>query len=334
MPVGSGPFEFLSAEQDEDVTLKRNADYWASPPKIAGVQFRIVPDATTRALELRKGSADIELNALPADTVAALRMEPKLQATHAPGSSYQYVGLNLQNSKLTLPVRQAIAYAINRDELIDSLWRGMVRPASSLLPPEHWAYVADLPKYPYDPSKARELLDQAGIRPAIDGIRLRLEMIISTDQSGLELASVMQNQLARVGIALDIRSYEFATFFADIIKGNFDLYSLRWTGANEDPDIFEYCFSSDKVPPKGANRGRYANPELDRLIAVGRNSTDIAVRRAAYEQVQRILNQDLPYIHLWYVDNVAVHNQRLTNLHLFPSGNYDFLTEVVAGPIS
>ena len=328
-PIGSGPFEFVSATQDESVVLRRNAEYWGDVPNISAVEFRVVPDATTRALELRKGSADIALNSLTADMAGALSREPNLLVTKAPGNSYQYIGLNLENPKLSRPVRQAIAYAINRDELIAYLWKDMVRPANSILPPEHWAYAQDLPAYPYDPEKARQLLDQAGFHPGAGGVRLRLDMKTSTDQTGRELAAVLQNQLARVGIALEIRSYEFATFYADVVKGNFDLFSLRWAAGNDDPDIFEFCFASSKFPPAGANRGHYSNADVDRLIDAGRNTTDLEARRAAYAQVQQILNQDLPYIHLWYMDNVAVHNNRLTNLHLFPNGNYDFLTEVI-----
>ncbi|HWP84247.1 MAG TPA: ABC transporter substrate-binding protein [Terriglobia bacterium] len=327
-PIGSGPFQFVSFVQDEAVRLRRNPAYWASPPRVAAVEFRIVPDATTRALELRKGSADVALNSLPADTVAVLQKEAHLRVLQAPGNTYQYLGLNLENRQLSRPVRQAIAYAINREDLIRHLWRGLVRPANSILPPQHWAHEANLPSYGYDPLKALALLEAAGLAADHRGVRLRLEMKTSTDQTGRELAAVLQEQLSRVGIQLTIRSYEFATFFADIIKGNFDLYSLRWTGANEDPDIFEFCFASDKVPPNGANRGRYSNPAVDEMIAAARKSTDLPTRRALYAEIQRILNQDLPYIHLWHLDNVAVYNRRLTNLHLFPSGNYDFLTEV------
>ena len=332
-PVGSGPFRFVSAAQDEDVVLERNPDYWAEPPRIERVQFRIVPDATTRALELRKGSADIALNVLTADMVAALRREPDLQVTHEAGNSYQYIALNLANPRLTLPVRQAIARAINRDELVASLWQNLVRPASSILPPEHWAYRSDLAPYAYDPQRAEELLDQAGLPPGPDGVRLRLVYKTSTDQAARELASVIQDQLARVGIALDIRSFEFATFYSDITKGNFDLFSLRWIGGNDDPDIFEYCFHSAKFPPAGANRGHYSNPDVDRLIDQSRASTDLSLRRAAYHQVQQILHDDLPYIHLWYLDNVAVHSRRISNLHVFPTGSYDFLAEIEAAPI-
>ena len=153
-------------------------------------------------------------------------------------------------------------------------------------------------------------------------------MKTSTDQTTRELAAVLQEQLRQIGIALELRSFEFATFYADVARGNFDLYSLRWVAGNDDPDIFEYCFHSAKVPPAGANRGRYANPEVDRLIEAARASNDMNFRRQKYAQIQTILNQDLPYVHLWYLDNVAVYHRRLTGLQLFPTGNYDFLTQI------
>lgn len=326
-PVGSGPFRFVRAAQDEEVVLEKNPNYWAGPPRIERVQFKIVPDATTRALEMRKGSADIALNSLTADMADVLRREEHLRVVEEPGTSYQYIALNLENKNLSLPVRQAIAYAIDREAMIAYLWKNTVRPATSILPPEHWAFAPGLPPYPYDPAKAANLLDHAGFQPGPDGVRLRLEMKTSTDQIARELASVLQEQLRKVGIVLEIRSFEFATFYADITRGNFDLYSLRWVAGNDDPDIFEYCFHSRSVPPAGANRGRYANPEIDRLIEQGRASNDLAERRRNYAQVQEILNRDLPYIHLWYVNNVAVYHRRLTNLRLPPTGNYDFLTE-------
>ncbi|MBI4463202.1 MAG: ABC transporter substrate-binding protein [Acidobacteria bacterium] len=327
-PIGSGPFRFISSRQDEEVVLERNPDYWAGPPHIQQARFKIVPDATTRALELRKGTADLALNSLTADMVETLRQQEHLRVMQEPGTTYQYIALNLRSKNLSLPVRQAIAYGINREPMIAYLWRNTVRPANSLLPTEHWAYAEDLPSHSYDPDKARELLDEAGFRPGPDGVRLRLEMRTSTDQTGRELAAVLQDQLRQIGIALDTRSFEFATFYADVTRGNFDLYSLRWIAANEDPDIFEYCFHSQKVPPAGANRGYYANAEVDRLIEKARTSSDLNERREKYARIQQILNRDLPYIHLWYLDNVAVYNRRLSYLRLLPTGNYDFLREV------
>jgi len=136
---------------------------------------------------------------------------------------------------------------------------------------------------------------------------------------------VMQQQLREAGIALDIRSFEFGTFFADVTHGMFQLYGLRWIGGNEDPDIFSLCFSSARFPPNGANRGYYSNPKVDALIEQARREVDPNVRKPIYAEIQRILAEELPYINLWYLDNVLVHNKRVTNLKLNPAGNYDFL---------
>jgi peptide/nickel transport system substrate-binding protein len=135
----------------------------------------------------------------------------------------------------------------------------------------------------------------------------------------------LQQQLRDVGIALDIRTFEFATFFADVTSGAFQFYSLRWIGGNEDPDIFEYAFHSNRFPPKGANRGFYSNPHIDSLIDQARRETDQNASKRLYAEVQEVLAQDEPYINLWYFDNVLVHTRRVRNVTLNPSGNYDFL---------
>jgi peptide/nickel transport system substrate-binding protein len=150
-------------------------------------------------------------------------------------------------------------------------------------------------------------------------------MKTSTDENTRLMMAVIQQQLRDVGIALDIRSFEFATFFADVTHGAFQMYGLRWIGGNEDPDIFEYAFHSSKFPPNGANRGYYSNPRVDALIDKARREVDPSVRRPLYAEVQRTLAEELPYIDLWYLDNVLVHNKRVVNLKLNPAGNYDFL---------
>jgi peptide/nickel transport system substrate-binding protein len=153
-------------------------------------------------------------------------------------------------------------------------------------------------------------------------------MKTSTEETTRLLAAVLQQQLREVGIALDIRSFEFATFYSDVLKGAFQLYSLRWIGGNEDPDIFYYAFHSSSFPPKHANRGYYVNPEVDRLIEAGRQTVNQHERKEVYAQLQRILAEELPYINLWYFDNVVVHSQRVKNLRVNAAGNYDFLTSV------
>ena len=324
-PIGSGPFQFVSAQQDKEVIIEHNQHYWGPQPRIERVRFAVVPDATTRALELRKGSADIAINALTPDTVVALKKDPQLAIQTGPGTIYAYMAFNLRDPILKdARVRRALAYAIDRRPMIEYLWRGMAQPAASILPVQSWAYDAQVPQYDYDPARARRLLDDAGY-PAVNGVRFHLTMKTSTEESTRLMAAVLQQQLRAVGIALDIRTFEFATFFSDVTKGAFQFYSLRWIGGNEDPDIFEHVFYSANTPPRGANRSYYSNPEVDRLIDRGRQALAEPERKKDYAAIQRIVAGDLPYLNLWYLDNVLVHSRRVRNLELNPSGNYDFL---------
>jgi peptide/nickel transport system substrate-binding protein len=324
-PIGSGPFRFVQAEQDKEVLIERNDNYWGDKAKVSRVRFMVVPDATTRALELRKGSADLAINALALDTVLTLEREPKLRVLQGPGTVLGYVTFNLRDPILKdVRVRQAIACALDRQPLIHYLMRDTARLAASVLPPESWAYDGDVPQYSYDPAKARQLLDAAGY-PVNNGVRFHLTMKTSTEESSRAMAAVFQQQLRDVGIVLDIRSFEFATFFADVTHGEFQVYSLRWVGGNEDPDIFEYAFHSSRIIPNGANRQYYSNPRVDALIGKARTEIDLNTRKQDYAAIQQILAEDLPYVDLWYFDNVMVYSTRVRNLQLNPSGNYDFL---------
>jgi peptide/nickel transport system substrate-binding protein len=325
-PVGSGPFKFVSAETDKEVVVERNDNYWGEKAKLARVRFAVVPDATTQALELRKGSGDVIINgSFPPDTVLTLERESSLAVESAPGTRLAYLGFNLRDPILKdVRVRQAIAYALDRRPMIDYLWRGQAQAARSILPQQSWAYNGNVPRYDHDPATARSLLDAAGY-PAVNGVRFHITMKTSTDENTRLMVAVIQQQLREVGIALDIRSFEFGTFFSDVTHGAFQLYGLRWIGGNEDPDIFSLCFSSSRFPPNGANRGFYSNPKVDALIDRARREVDPKIRKPLYDELQLILANDLPYINLWYLDNVLVHNKRVVNLKLNPAGNYDFL---------
>jgi ABC-type transport system substrate-binding protein len=331
-PIGSGPFRLVSQEQDKEVVLERNDAYSGTRPAIARVRFAVVPDATTRILELRKGSADVALNAFTADAVETIRRQGELRVQQSPGTIYAYLAMNLRDPILKdARVRQALASAINRDALVKYLWRDEVKLADSILPPQHWAHT-DAGNHRFDPAKARAILDEAGYRPGKDGVRFHIVMKTSTEESTRLMSAVLQQQLRDVGIALDIRTFEFATFLSDVMKGEFQLFSLRWVGGNEDPDIFGFVFDSAKTPPKGSNRGFYRNPQVDELIARGLKETDQSKRKQIYIELQKIVAQDLPYINLWFYDNVLVHSKRLNDVELSPSGNYNFLKTATLQP--
>jgi peptide/nickel transport system substrate-binding protein len=325
-PIGTGPFRFVSSRIDEDIVVERNPDYFGGAPDIPRVRFRIVPDAIVRALELRKGTADITVNSLSPDTIASLQNDSNLIVDDQAGTSLAYLALNFDDPILAhREVRQALAYATDVNTLIQNLMHGMAVPATSLLPANHWAYEPKVKQYNYDPQLAQKLLDAAGFRRGSDGLRFHLALKTSTDQSTRLLAQAIADEWRRVGVELDLRSLEFSTFYSDITRGSFQLYTLRLIGGNNDPDIFDYVFGSNKTPPNGANRGHYSNPQLDALLDQARVEMDRQKRKALLSRIQKLVAEDEPYINLWYVDNVCVHRKRITNVVIPPAGDFDFL---------
>lgn len=154
---------------------------------------------------------------------------------------------------------------------------------------------------------------------------MHLTLKVSTQEQARLVAAALQDQWKRVGVTLEVRPLELATLFSDLDKGNFQLSYSIWVGANNDPDIFDLVFSSKKIPPNGRNRGRYRNPQADALIEQIRGEMDQSKRKQLCSQIQKILSEDLPYVPLWYVDQVSVHNRRL-QVQLTPTGDFDFLT--------
>jgi peptide/nickel transport system substrate-binding protein len=333
-PVGTGPFRFVSAQQDDSVVLERNAEYFRTPPKISEVRFRIVPEAIVRALELRKGTADLEMTSLTPDMIPVMRTQPGIEVTERPGTNYDYIVFNFDDDVLAKrEVRQALAMATDREQIIRYLLRGEARLADGPLPPNNWAYEPDIKRFAYDPQQAERLLDAAGFprRPEMGGMRLQLSMKTSTQESTRLLATAIQEQWRKVGVDLQLKPVEDATLFSDLSHGSFQLSTLRWLGGNNDPDLFfDYVFSSKKMPPAGANRGHYRNDRLDALLDQARVETDMEKRRRLFSEVQKIVAEDVPYVSLWYRDNVSVHRDRISNIELTPTGDYDFLGNIEA----
>lgn len=328
-PIGSGPFRFVSQSQDEEVILERSPDYFRGAARIDRVRFRVVPDAVVRALELRKGSADLEMSSLSPDMIPVLARQPALAVTEHPGTNFGYFGFNLEDPILAKrEVRQALAFATDREALIRYLLHGEARLASGILPPNHWAYEPNVAQYTLDPAHAAKILDAAGFPRKPDGTRFHLTLKTSTEEQARLIGAVLQEQWRRIGVDLELRPLELATLLSDAARGNFQLTYSRWVGANNDPDVFEFVFSSKRFPPDGANRGHYRNPRIDALVGQIRVEADREKRKVLCSEVQKILADDLPYLPLWFTDVVSVHRRSLGDLQLSPTGDYDFLASL------
>jgi peptide/nickel transport system substrate-binding protein len=321
--VGCGAYRIASAHDDRILLAASNV-WYGGAPTLASIEFRVVPDAVMRTLQLRSGDLDFVQNALEPDAVRYLETSaPHLSVSKSPYDASQYLGFNHRHAALSdVRVRRAIALAIDRDAIVEYLLEDQAETATGLLPPQHPYYFASVRRYPNDRDRARRLLEKAGFADP-DGSgplpRLRLRYTTSTVELRRRIAEVVAANLAEVGIEVSIESYEWGTFFDDIAHGDYDLYSLAWIGIR-DPDLYRVVFHSKMTPPAGSNRGYFSSTRMDRLTERGRSAADPAVRRAVYGRVQRMAARRLPYVPLWWPKNVVVATKRLEGFVPHPAG--------------
>lgn len=337
-PVGAGPFALVEWREGERVTLRAHERHHGGRPRMNRLVIRTVRNEVTRYLELVGGKADLVQNGLSPLYLHVVEKDERLQVISTPSILTTYMAFNLRDPLLAdVRVRRAIAHAIDRDAIVRHKFLGHARPATGLLAPIHWAYHGDVPRYPFDPVRARRLLDEAGlVDPDGDGPRprFRLTYKTSTDKFRLSIARVIASQLGAVGIAVDLRPYEWGTFFEDLKRGNFQICTLQWAEL-EDPDILHWIFHSKRIPGEGrsgANRGAYRNAEIDRLLDLGQTTVEPSARRTIYARVQRILARDLPYVFLWHEDNIAVARREVKGLEMMPNAKFDLLPLVYKEP--
>jgi peptide/nickel transport system substrate-binding protein len=318
-PVGSGPFEFVDWPDEARLRLRRRGDGQL-------LEFVAVQDPTVRVLKLLRGEIDMLQSDLTPELVTWLKQRPEVRVERGRGSNFAYLGFNLRDGVTADPrVRRAAAHALDRDAIIRHVFGDGARPAAAILPPEHWAGSGDLRAIPHDKAAARRLLDEAGYR---NGHAPRIVYTTSTDPFRLRLATIIQRQLAEAGFEIELRSYDWGTFYGDIRSGRFQMYSLMWVGIKL-PEIFRYAFHSESLPPAGANRGFFVSPAADRLIEQAEAAPTLEAQRVPLARLQALLLEELPYVPLWYEDHVTVTRTGIEGYRIAADGNYDSLSEVV-----
>jgi len=332
-PVGTGPFIFKEWMQDERVILSANNSYFEGRPNINGVIYKIIPDETIRVLELEKGDIDLLMNPITPDILPRFEKNPELKIIKNTGTNYSYIGFNLNDPIFkNLKVRHAIAHAIDRDGICKYILKGLAKKSDGILTAYNWAFEPDLKNYDYNPELSKKLLDEAGYPVSKEtGIRFKLTFKTSQNELRKRIAEVFQEQLRKAGIEMEIRTYEWGTFFSDIKSGNFQVFSLTWVGIS-DPDIFHYMFHSSSFPPDGANRVRYSNHEIDSLLEVGRKTLQQEKRKEIYSKIQKTISDELPYINLWHSVNVAVMRKNIEGFTLYPDEDMISLKDINIKP--
>ncbi len=321
--IGCGAYRIARAS-DDAVVLTAADTWYGGAATLPAIEFRVIPDAVMRTLQLRSGDIDFVQNALEPDAVRHLAVTaPALSVSMSPYDASQYLGFNHRHPALAdVRVRRAIALAIDREAIVEHLLAGQAETATGLLPSQHPYYSPHVRRYSPDAAQAKKLLGKAGFRdPDGDGPlpRLKLRYTTSTVELRRRIAEVVAAQLADVGIEVSIESYEWGTFFDDIARGDYELYSLAWIGIR-DADLYRVVFHSRMTPPAGSNRGFFSSARMDRLTERGRGPDDPVLRRRIYARVQRTAARQLPYVPLWWPKNVVVATRRLHGFVPHPSG--------------
>lgn len=302
-PVGNGVFKF---------------DGWRNKLRLQRVKdgqkvtLTEVKDPTVRVLKLMRGEVDLLQGDLPPELVQYVQRKQEIKVVTAQGANFAYLGLNMQDPYLKqLKVRQALAYAINRQVIIDQVMISHTRLADAILPPEHYAGNKALEPYHYNPILAKQLLQEAGV-----SLPLKLVYKTSTDAQRVRFATILQAQMKPAGIDLDIHSLDWGTFFEEVKQGQFQLYGLTWVGIKT-PEIYTKVFGSSYTPPNGFNRGRYQDAQLDALLI-----------REDWPAVTARIHAQLPVIPLWYEGQSAIMRQNIQFYAPKPDGNWDDLATI------
>ena len=328
-PVGSGPFKFVAFDASQNtVEFAANAEYWNGPPAIQKLRVKTVTDANSLQAKLQTGGVDLAPlpSNLPPDILRSMGNDPKLKVDQFDGSNIQYLVFNTQSAPLNnVKIRQAIGYAIDRKKIVSELFFDQAKLASSILPPQSWAYAPGT-QYNYDPAKAKQLLSEAGYKN--EPINFKYG---SGSAAVNQYSQVIQNALSDVGINVQIETLEVNTIRQHLAQGQFQLYTGIWVGGNQDPIFLRDLFSSTKIPGGSVsccNRSRYVNTEVDQLVENAINATDRTQAKDLYGRTWDIVSSEVPLLPLWYPANMVVSNKRLGNIKISPSGDWSFIKDI------
>ncbi len=321
--IGCGSFQLVTWTESA-LTLRR-VEGLKGDGKPETIRFSGVKDPVTRILKLTRSELDFVQNDLPPHLLSYIK-EQKLTIQTRPSTTFSYIGLNIQDETLKdLRVRRALALALDRNKLKKALFADLPELAESVLTPTHWASSA-LPFTAFDRKEAGRLLDEAGFTPDSHGVRFTINYRTSTDPTRLRLATAIAAMWQEVGVKVSIESLEWGGFYARIKRGDFQVFSLAWVGIT-DPDIYRWILHSEMWPPKGANRGRYSNEQMDRWLDDAAAASSQDERKRLYALIQKQMRDEMVYIPLWYDPVISVSGARLSGFKAKPDGSLSGLMD-------
>jgi peptide/nickel transport system substrate-binding protein len=319
-PVGTGPFIFKEHRQGDQIILDANPNYWGGKPKVDRIVFKVIPDAQAALLAIKRGDVHI-LADVSTQTVPAVRDDANLVVLSQPGLAVS--GIALPNDIKFFAdkrVRQALNYAVDKDTLNKSLYKGLAETMTSPLPSSQWGFDPSLKGYAYDPDKAKKMLADAGYPNGFECELLSYSSPRGYNPAGAELAVAIQGYLQKVGVKVNIRKQEMGAFLAEVRSGKYDkgMFTTGWSGDNGDPDNFLYPLFASPSMPVG-DTAHYKNAEADKLMLDGRQTADHAKRIDIYKKAQPIILDDAPWIFVNSVLQTRVARKEVKGFQLNPT---------------
>jgi peptide/nickel transport system substrate-binding protein len=325
-PVGTGPFKVDRWASGDTIELSANDSFFGGRPNLDRVRVKVVPDNSGRVVGLESGDLDFVQSPVSPQDVARVQSAGKLKVERTPAAGYTYINLNCADPILAdKKVRQALSHLVNKQQIIDTIYKGIGKPANGPIVPGMWAYSADVPSYDYSPDKANLLLDDAGWKAGSDGIRAKdgqkLSLTVRThseDPDRKQLIQVLQSEFQKVGIEASTNTVEFPAFFQDVQNGKYQVGVIGWLNLS-DPDRATFRqFTVDGT----ANYGKYKNEQVDKLLKDARTTLDQVKAKTMYGDAVKQIVDDAPYIFVQYQEYIAMYSPRVKGYVVNPVANW------------
>ena len=311
-PIGTGPYKFVSRAKGSNIKLEANEDYYRGAPEIKEVTFEVIPDSSTKAIALQTG--EVNFAEIDSATKPQLEANPAITIAEVPTSAFSYIAMNTEKEPFNdVKVRQAINYAIDRDNLVAVCYDGEAEVNSNICAKERFGYSDDQFQYTYDPEKAKELLAEAGIETPYD----LGEILVAEKYSNL--ATVIQNDLKAVGLDVTISVKEFNSYISDLQNGSYGITALNMT-LEGDTQTLEMEFTSDYIGI--ANNARYYDEEMDKLFEQARTETDNDKRAEIFNEIFTKAQDEAIYAVMCNPMTLYAYNSDLTCPEFVLEGNY------------
>ena len=324
-PVGTGPFRFVEWRKDDAIIFERNTEYWADDVYLDRLILKVIPDATARWLALQKGEVDV-VDFPSAEDLAAMKADTSVNVMQQEGMNVGYLAFNTTKKPFdNKKVRQALNYAVNKDEIITAVYGNAGAPAKNPLPPGVWSYNDAVKDYAYDPAKAKELLAEAGYADGFSTTLWAMPVARPYNPNARKIAEILQAQYAEIGVETDIVSYEWGTYLDKTDNLEHDMAMLGWTGDNGDPDNFLWVLlSAPAAEPPAGNIAGWKNAEFTALIKEAKEIMDQDRRTELYEEAQLVFKEEAPWLTIAHSVVSIPMKSSVQGFYIYPTGKRVF----------